>query len=396
VTITGNIGGAAMLAATLEQVASRFPGAACSLLSITPARDRAAGHRSVAVIASASIPLIAVYMPLAVLLWPVARLGPVRRLLTRIPYFRALIEADAVIDLCGIAFGDGRGLPLLAYNVACCLPAFALGTPVFKLAQALGPFETQPNRVLARFVLRRCAVVVARGPQTLAHLQELGIRGAVARPDTSFAMTVTREHRAAAEELMPPVAADERLLVCSPSEVVRRLCQSRGIAFEDEFVIFLERRLADAWRVVLVPHSLGRGASKNNDLDLCRRILARLPAARASMIVPVEDPHVLRAAIGRADAFVGCRFHSVVAALAMGVPSLVIGWSHKYREMSDMLQPGDWTIDWSSFSAAAAEARFAELMARAREIAAGISERLPKVKAEAEDNYALIARALQR
>jgi polysaccharide pyruvyl transferase WcaK-like protein len=397
VTISGNMGGAAMLAATLEQVSRRFPTATCSLLSITPDADRAVGRADVAVVDARPLLLVGLYMPLAILLWPVARFGVVRRqLLARIPFFKALIEADAVIDLCGIAFADGRGLPLLVYNVVCCLPAFAVGTRVFKLAQALGPFKTQPNRWLARFVLRRCAAVVARGETTLSHLAELGIKGAIMRPDTSFAMTVTDEHRAAAARLMPALAPGRRLLICSPSEVVRRLCLSKGIPFEDVLTEFLEKRLADAWNVVLVPHSLGRGTSKNNDVDLSRRILARLPAGEAGMIEPVEEPQVLRAVIGRADVFVGCRFHSVVAALAMGVPSLVIGWSHKYREMTDMLQPGDWTIDWSTFSVETAEARFLAMATDLEAIGDTIRHRLPGVCVMAEDNYALMERALQR
>ncbi len=160
VTLTGNMGGAAMLAAAIDGLSARSPGARFSLLSINPGADRAVAPDNLEIIDASPARLILLYLPLAVLAWPVARLPIVRRCLSGVGYFRALIQASAVIDLCGIAFVDRRGLPLLAYNVGCCLPAIAVGTPVAKLAQAMGPFRTFTNRWAARFILDRCAVVV--------------------------------------------------------------------------------------------------------------------------------------------------------------------------------------------------------------------------------------------
>jgi polysaccharide pyruvyl transferase WcaK-like protein len=388
------MGGAAMLAAAVDEMSRRLPGASFSLLSISPERDRQRNRdERVAVVDARPIPLLLLYLPLAVLAWPASGLAMVRRSLAGIPYFKSLLDADAVIDLSGIAFVDRRGLPLLAYNVACCLPALVMGKPVLKLAQALGPFCTQPNRLLARFVLSRCRVVVARGEQSLRHLADLGIAGAECLPDTSFAMSLTDTHMDAARRLLPALAEGKRLLVASPSEVVRRLCRENRIDFEEEFCAFARLRLEQGWQLVLIPHSLGTGSSKNNDLDLCRRILGRLPAGQGHMIEPVEDARVLRAAIGLADAFVGCRFHSVVAALSMGVPALVVGWSHKYREMTEMLQPGAWSLDASEVSAQSLDRAFRRLEADLEALRGEIARRLPQVRERAQRNFDLAAAA---
>jgi polysaccharide pyruvyl transferase WcaK-like protein len=40
----------------------------------------------------------------------------------------------------------------------------------------------------------------------------------------------------------------------------------------------------------------------------------------------------IRALVGKTDALVTSRFHGMVAGLALCVPTMVIGWSHKYRE----------------------------------------------------------------
>jgi len=392
VTVSGNMGGAAMLAATVDELSRRAPGAQFSLLSISPQRDRMHGIADVEIVSAKPLQLLLLYLPLSVLVWPFASVSFVRRALARIPYFRSLMEADEVIDLCGIAFVDGRGLLLLVYNVACCLPAIIFGTPVAKLAQALGPFRTQPNRILAKFVLERCALLVARGETSLSFIKEIGLAHAISLPDTSFAMEVDKLHRDAANQMVPRFLEGNKLLIASPSEVVRRLCQRSGIKFEDEFSAFLRARIAEGWNVLLVPHSLGVGNSKNNDIDLCRSIASALQAGRVYMIEPIEDPRILRALIGKADAFVGCRFHSVVAALSMGVPSLVVGWSHKYQEMMAMLQGGEWFIDAASVSSKRLENLFARFEAELPALRHEIASKLPQVRSQARENFELAAR----
>jgi polysaccharide pyruvyl transferase WcaK-like protein len=174
---------------------------------------------------------------------------------------------------------------------------------------------------------------------------------------------------------------------------VRRLCRKKDIDFEEEFCAFARLRFEEGWELVLIPHSLGTGSSKNNDLDLCRRILRRLPGSQGHMIEPVEDARILRAAIGLADAFVGCRFHAVVAALSMGVPALVVGWSHKYREMTEMLQPGAWSLDASEVSAQSLDDAFRRLEAELDALRGEIARRLPQVRECARRNFDLAAAA---
>lgn len=392
VTVSGNMGGTAMLAAAVDQLSKLDKDAQFSLLSISPEKDRERPFSGVRIVSAKPVQLLLLYLPITLLVWPFARSGFVRRLLVKNAYFRALIEADIVIDLCGIAFVDGRGLPLLVYNIACCLPAIILGTPVAKLSQALGPFETQPNRMFARFILQRCSVLVARGDRSLEFLRKIGLHEAISLPDTSFAMEVTDRHIETAKQMLPRFSDDTKMLIVSPSEVVRRLCERKGIKFEEEFSNFLKARISKGYSVVFVPHSFGAGRSKNNDVDLCRTISASLQPERVTMIEPIEDPRVLRALIGMADAFVGCRFHSVVAALAMNVPSLVVGWSHKYQEMMAMLQPGEWFIDAGEFSSERLEGLFERFEKELPQLHEAIAQNLPDVRARAKHNFELAVR----
>lgn len=396
VTLSGNMGGAAMLSAALQQLRRRYPGARFQLLSIYPEADRAiGGDADLEIIGARPLRLLAWYMPLTLL----ACLGEwLRRSMARhSPFFGAVAAADAVVDLSGIAFVDKRGLPLLWYNLSCALPGIVWGKPVFKLSQALGPFRTHANRLAARLLLPRCAAVIARGEQSRQFLVELGMRDAEALPDVSFAMNIPPEIEAEARACFRDLAAQERpWIVVSPSQVVNRLCQNRGIDFLGQMAAFVETLLEryDA-NVLILPHSLGTGASKNNDIDLCRQLHARLHGhEQVYMHVPRQDPVLLRALIGQGDFFIGCRFHAVVAALIMCVPTLILGWSHKYREMAQGFDADIPSMDFANFSKDALTNMFDSAWQRRVATHERLVDNGPAIKAAAIRNFDIVERQL--
>lgn len=392
VTLTGNMGGSAMLHATLQQLRMRYPSARYQLLSIYPDADRACNHeQDLEVIPAAPLVLLAWYMPLTL----VAALMPaLRRFLSRfIGFFHAIEQADAVIDLSGISFVDGRGLPLLWYNTSCALPGIVWRKPVFKLSQAMGPFHSRLNRLFAKPVLERCTAVVARGEQSRQFLEELEVRNAVALADVSFVLSIPKQkQREAADTLRSLDDSARPWVIISPSQVVASLCRRHSIDFLAEMCSFVQEILKDeSINVLILPHSLGRGASKNNDIQLCKTLYERtLGNERVFFYLPPEDPVLLRALIGEANFFVGCRFHAVVAALITCVPSLVLGWSHKYQEMADEFEADIPILDFSSLNAGALSHVFREAwqrrkMTRTRLQASGV-----RVKASSARNFDLV------
>ena len=392
VTLTGNMGGSAMLHATLQQLRSRFPGAKFELLSIYPEADRKCNQESdLEVISTAPLQLLAWYMPLTLL--GAVGSGIRRALSRRNAFFKSLEAADAVIDLSGIALVDGRGLPLLWYNLSCALPGIIWGKPVFKLSQALGPFKTTANRLLAKPLLRHCAVVVARGEQSREFLAELGMREPIVLPDVSFALTIPEAIKHRAAQVFREFDDNDRpWVIVSPSQVVANLCSSRGIDFLKQMQQFVEGLLKDeTYNVLVLPHSLGTGKSKNNDIVLCRELYSRLTDKQHVFLhIPAEDPVLLRAIIGQAAFFVGCRFHAVVAALITGVPSLILGWSHKYREMAEAFDADIPNVDFSAFSADTLTEAFQSAWQLRELTHAKLQANGPAVRALAINNFDLL------
>ena len=131
---------------------------------------------------------------LALVEFPVALLALVARTV-RLPLgwvrtraCRSILDSDVVVDVAGISFADGRGIPITVYNALMTGLPLLLGVPTVKAAQALGPFRNPVNRLLARLVLPRLAAVCARGARTREHLDSLGLRNVTDVADLAFSL----------------------------------------------------------------------------------------------------------------------------------------------------------------------------------------------------------------
>ncbi|NQU75842.1 MAG: polysaccharide pyruvyl transferase family protein [Planctomycetes bacterium] len=262
---------------------------------------------------------------------------------------RLVSQCDLVLDLAGISFCDGRDI-YLPFNVLTILPALLLGVRVAKLSQAMGPFAHRVNRLCARWLLPQCSYLAARGAHTAENLRTIGIE-APECPDVAFALNDLADM----ERLEPELSAllefgDDRPMVgISPSSVVFKNCRRLGIDYLGIITDFVRHVISRGYRVMLMPHSIRTDTDKlkNNDLPVVRKIGHSVGESRYLMMVLADlDSIALRKLIGQCQLFLASRFHSMVSALAMGVPVTVCGWGHKYYEVLDMLGQCDYALDY--------------------------------------------------
>lgn len=395
VTRTGNLGGAAMLCAVEDTIGDKVDDFA--LASILPARDCAQRGPDHARIVKAGYHYwLLVAAPLCILLWPLRSLSMVRKLMSRLPLLGDMGKADAVVDLSGIAFVDGRGLPLLYYNFALVLPALFFGVPVYKLSQAVGPFRTRMNAVVARWTLRRCAVVVARGKISLAHLKTLGIGSGRFLQDTSFALVVPDTVRDRGRDAVESVCAGNGpFVVYSPSAVVKRHCEKIGLDMVAIAADALASLAAQGVRIALLPHSTDTGIRKNNDYSVAREIVDAM-SRRGTSIALLDargDPRLARAMIACADVFIASRFHSMIAALSQAVPVVTIGWSHKYAEAAEPFGMDRFTIDYAQMDAARLNTLVQDLLREREALVPGLRQASDEARRSAVEGIQLVLEA---
>lgn len=346
---------------------------------------------------------------LALVEFPVALLAMVARTV-RLPLgwvrargCRAMLDSDVVVDVAGISFADGRGVPILFYNALMTGVPLLLGVPTVKAAQALGPFGSRLNRTLARLVLPRLRAVCARGERTREHLDRLRLENVVDVADLAFSLDE-------AAELPPEVASrvstlTEGFVVVMPSAVVRRLFERDGAAGDHDYVGAMARLVAGiraetGLAVVIAPHSyrVGHGEGRMNDGPVCREVGEACAGDPQVVVIDADlSAGELRRLIGMGRVLVTSRFHAMISGLCTGTPTVVVGWSHKYREVLADFGLVEFGFD-SSALASPAEIieRVVDASQKRGEYSARIAAALPAVRDRSALNFKVIAGVMGR
>ena len=361
-TIWGNRGAEAMLESLIGEIRRHAADTEFVVYSYYPRKDAELISDAAICIESAKpSTLVLSHFPAAFWVWLWARLG-IRWSDSLLPAaVRKLRASSILLDIAGVSFSDGRE-KYLPFNILTLLPAMLLGVPVGKCAQAVGPFNGWLNSLAAKFMLRRCAFVFARGAETRGHLDRLGGVSVFDAPDLGFAhqpdYALSSENTGRVSALADTLDNDPsgrgRLVCINPSSLVTAECSARGI---DAVAILAElagELTNQGCRVLLAPTASRESApdsARNNDIPVIRKIAEacrdRVPPGRLLIIDWDLNFAALKSFMARADAVVTFRFHGLVAALSLGKPVMAVGWGHKYEEIMAAFGLWDWTFDFS-------------------------------------------------
>lgn len=401
-TVTGNRGAESMLRAALQLIPKYCPRTKFALLTLYPQDDAKEGlDLNCDLIPCKPIHLVCMLFPLSLLAGALRRAKLPYRFLLAVPALRAIHDSRLTIDLSGISFVDRRGLGILLYNALVILVPTLLGTPLMKYAQAMGPFETRLNRTSALKLLPLVRHIAARGQRTKEFLDELSLdpERISLCADAAFAMQVSPQADSKAKEIISRLKGSEQGIVCvSASSVVEELCRKRGVEYPRILSSFLQEIIdRRGYQVLLIAHSArpGKKSTKNNDLYVCEEVV-RLTNRPQSCIFNDEavNAECLRAMIGRCRFAVISRFHAMVSALAMKVPTMLVGWSHKYGEVLKSFELEEFTVDYGGITKDKLLALFDKLEREESAVRRLIEAHLPQVIESSEENARIAARIL--
>lgn len=398
--LSANKGAAAMVETVMTRLSPVMGECRFTLLTTYPHADSSRLPAGVAAGVVGLQPL-----RLALIEFPVALLARVARAL-RIPLgwvrsrgCRAMLDSDVVVDVAGISFADGRGVPILFYNALMTGVPVLLGVPTVKAAQALGPFESLLNRTLSRLVLPRVSTICARGERTREHLDSLGLTNVEDVADLAFSL---EEAGHLPDDVATSVnALSQGFVVVMPSAVVRGIYESRSrdyVAAVSTLIRGLRERTGLS--VVIAPHSyrVGHGEGRMNDGPVCREVAAACSGDPGVVIVDADlSAGELRRLIGMGTVLVTSRFHAMISGLCTATPTVVVGWSHKYREVladfglvefgmdSNALDTPDVIVD-----------KVVDALERRETFVQRIHDSLPAVRDRSARNFSVISSAARR
>lgn len=408
---SGNKGAAAMLQSSIAQLKEVYGDRLnIQLMSVYPSEDRLqCPHDFVNIVPAQPQRLLFLAFPCAVLYRIFGWCPPIRAALLQNQILKTYAEADMVLDEAGIAFSDSRGFILNTYAFVCAAVPMLMGAPLVKYSQAMGPFHNSCNRFLAKWILPKAELLIARGRFTMGHLHAIGIRQNVRLcADGAFTMPEDEKvNRRVQKACMQ--AGVSHMAGLSISSVVERRCRKLGIDYCGimvNFICYLNQR---GYQVYMFANAARIHSKKprNNDLmigDAIARAYRQTSYAmqqrnnggRLLWEHREMDAEEIRAYIGQCELVVASRFHAMVFALSQQVPVMLIGWSHKYQEVMEQFGLGEYSADYTTLSEEQLRQSFEDLVIHQEEIREKIAQRLPKVKESSAKNIKYAVQILER
>jgi polysaccharide pyruvyl transferase WcaK-like protein len=398
--LSANKGAAAMVESVMARLPNEMGECHFDILTTYPEADESRVPEGVDAAVVGLQPL-----RLALVEFPIACLALVMRKL-HLPLFwvrsrgcRSMLDSAVVVDVAGISFADGRGFAIVVYNALMTGVPLLLGVPVVKAAQALGPFQSMPNKWLAPLVLRRVKTVCARGARTREHLDSLGGVNAVDVADLAFSLDEAAGLPIEVSSALGSI--DPNFIVVMPSAVVRGIFEAKGGDYITAMASLVsEIRSKTGRSVVIAPHSYRAGLPEGrmNDGPVCREV-AEACSGDAQVLGLDFDLTAgeLRHLVAHCSVLVTSRFHAMISGLATSTPTVVVGWSHKYKEVLDDFGLANLGLDSSALNK---PSEIADVVVRVLsskdEISQQISVALPEVKVRSLRNFSAIADAAVR
>ena len=335
----GNLGSAAMVVVVVEQLKALYPDCSIALASKYPQQDQAKlsayfdDPSVLEIIATNQLKTTFLYIPMVILYVLLRAIGIRLKVIEKIESIRGFYEADYVLDIGGITFSEERGLSGLLINATWIVLPALLKKPVIKLSQAFGHITKGWFRRFSSWMLNQVSLVISRGKYSSRELDALKLN----KPyheccDIAFLLKPQKSAKTQAIQKTKKLTFG-----MTPSSVLYKKMGEEK--FVEHFVNLIKQYYEehDDVEFWLIAHSYKPGHSlNNNDYPVCQMIFDKLPeeiAKDTTMIFGEYTAMEMKEIISKTDLFLACRFHSMVGALGMGVPTVVLGWSHKYREI---------------------------------------------------------------
>lgn len=310
----------------------------------------------------------------AALLYRILPFAGLRRFLSRAtPWIAALEQVDFVGDVRGgDSFSDIYGIQRFLYGFLMAWTVLLVKGDMVQFPQTFGPYNSLLTRRMARYLMKKSSVVIARDDESRRVAEDLlgTNRNVWLSPDVAFSLEAIRPKRIESDPLsagpMPSHAIGLN---------VNGLMFNGGYTRNNMFGLKLDyrRMLPELVKALLaehpgelwlVPHTYGPPESVESDPEACRKVRERLPKAfqqRVRIVTGEYDQNEIKGVIGQFDFFIGSRMHACIAALSQGVPCVGVAYSMKFKGVFDSVGMDGWVVDGRKTNSEQAITKIVEL-----------------------------------
>ncbi len=284
----------------------------------------------------------------------------------------------------GDSFSDIYGMRRFLLGFLVAWTVVLVKGKIIQFPQTFGPYKRPLARWLARYLLRRSAVIIARDRESQRVAQTLvgPEKQVLLSPDVAFCL----EHAVPPHiQLDPPLSENNELKLRTPGSAlpaphitglnINGLMFNGGYDRKNMFGLKLDYAallpeliaallMGHPTELWLIPHTYGPPDSVESDPEASRRVRTALPRemqSRVRLVTGEYDCHEVKGVIGQCDFFIGSRMHACIAALSQGIPCVGIAYSMKFVGVFETVGMQDWVVDGRTATNEEATGRVLEL-----------------------------------
>lgn len=259
---------------------------------------------------------------------------------------RTLHECDLLLSGGGSLLQDTTSARSLIYYLGVAQIAYSLRKPVMFYAQGIGPLHRKISRTLVRYIANRATCITVRDPQSEQLLADIGVTNAKIEitADPAFALQPAtdlrideqwRKEGLSVNSSKPIIGIALRPWTSSP--------ESLHIPYA-RLLIELERQTGA--QVVLIAMQIP------GDVDFAEKVAAQTQTpSNFPIIRAVHDPRIMLGLVGRMDAIVAMRLHTLIFAARTAVPPFALAYDPKVENLMKGLDCAESMAHWKDFQA---------------------------------------------
>lgn len=294
----------------------------------------------------------------------------------------AFQEADCVVDIRGITFAEtvGKsGFFQRAFHGFHFLLGKKFAKPVIKYTADIGPFGNFWTKFFARYYFNNFVdLIMARSEQSAENLKQIGVQTPIyIVPDSAFLLeaqeTLLSHDILQLRNIKPVVGISLSYMAQRHASVGQEYIQIMA-----DFSDWLVKKY-DA-KVLLIPNQVSSNR-KADDRIVVREVYYRVHNhEEIFMVMENYTASELKGVLASCDVIVSARYHSIVAALSLGIPVIAIGWHHKYESVMGLFAQEKYVFSVNDLRLEELMISFDELWENREKIRDQIKQSFPAVR----------------
>lgn len=311
-------------------------------------------------------------------------------------------QSDLAIDMHGVKFLGPSGLKSNISSAASVIFPRLFGVPTICFTQTYGPFVNRTTRLMAKITLGLANLLYAREQESVQNLRAIGLgQKAQLFPDVAIMLAPVPVSELICSSDVTEFVLDEKpfIGISLSTMVVRQEKRlAKPLRYQEQMTTFIQWLLDQNYRVLLIPHTYKPNAPDDDDLGLALKIYEDLLITSKQCLVVQDDlpPDQLKTLISKSHVFIGSRYHSLIAALSTGVPSLSVGWSHKYDGLLALFDMEQFSFWADKVQLETMQTAFQDLIKNRWEYSEKIKSRLPSIQMEITKSVKLVTSLLMK